>query len=63
MTTTTWRNFHIVLKDGTERNVRAREIRESATGALHLENEKETQVIYAPGEWKMAETEQKDDKG
>jgi hypothetical protein len=63
MVTSNWRNFHLVLVDGSERNVRAREVSVDDTGALHLSNEKETQVIYAPGQWKMVEVEQKDDKG
>jgi hypothetical protein len=56
------RNYHVVLHDGTERNVRAKEV-DIDEGVLSFTNGTQLQVAYAPGMWRMVETEQKDDKG
>jgi hypothetical protein len=61
------RNYHIILMDGTERNVRAEAVEVSPAGVLAFSNAagkgRELQVAYAPQQWKMVEVERQDDKG
>jgi hypothetical protein len=56
------RNYHVVLHDGTERNVRAKDV-SIDEGVLSFTNGTQLQVAYAAGMWRVVETEQKDDKG
>lgn len=57
------RNYHVVLMDGTERNIRAKTVEIEDSGVLQFVNGNELVVAYAHDTWKMVETEQKDDKG
>jgi len=59
---TEFRNYHIILMDGTERNIRAKSVEVKSNGTLVFSNS-ELVVAYSAGNWKMVETEQKDDKG
>jgi hypothetical protein len=56
------RNFHVVLKDGTERNVRADnfEIREGQLSFLRADG---PVLVYNVNEWQMVEVESQDDRG
>ena len=56
------RNYHVILNDGTERNIRASEIEINPSGALQFSNDDEVIVAYGAGAWKMVEVERKDDK-
>lgn len=68
------RNFHVVLTDGSERNIKAGTAVVSPNGALEFRNN-ETRVsgsdvtgfelvcAYAEGTWVMVEVERLDDKG
>lgn len=55
------RNYHVVLADGSERNVNARYCTID-NGVLTFTNE-ELVLAYASGEWKSVEVERLDDKG
>jgi hypothetical protein len=57
------RNYHVILTDGSERNVRADLATVDATGSLVFENGTERIMVYAPGTWTMCELERKDDTG
>jgi hypothetical protein len=57
-------SFHIVMADGTERNVKAGEARRD-NGALVLIREGSTdeKVVVAAGAWTYYELEAQDDRG
>ena len=65
------RNFHVVLADGSERNIKAKSfaIEEGVLefwGELSIEateSDVEVVVAYGPGIWAAVEVERKDDKG
>jgi hypothetical protein len=63
------KNFHLILMDKTERNVKGADMRVDSVGSLLIVAEGKTSdkgpysVIYAPGTWSMAELERQDDKG
>ena len=56
------RNYHVVLADGSERNVKAKDL-EVRDGVLTFSNEDEIVCVYASGAWTMVEVERLDDKG
>jgi len=61
------RNYHLVLEDGTERNIRAEHLR-VVDGVLEFKNGTQEQgfelvCAYAAGTWKYVEVERLDDKG
>ena len=67
------RNYHVVLADGTERNIRAGDIH-TVNGVLEFRNndtrasgsqEKGYELVcaYAAGAWTSVEVERLDDKG
>lgn len=57
-------SFHLVLQDGTERDITAALQTVEANGALVYRNKGgEALVIYAAGFWNASEVERKDDKG
>jgi hypothetical protein len=54
--------FHVVLADGTERDVVADDY-DTAAGVLTFLNAKQRAVVaYAPGVWKLVEHESRDDR-
>jgi hypothetical protein len=56
-------SFHIVMVDGTERNVRAASMEDTRSGALVFARQDAVpRVIIAPGQWKYVELESQDDK-
>jgi hypothetical protein len=55
-------SFHIVLADGTERDVKGSALQIIGSGALVIENPDAGAVAYAPGTWKLCELERKDDR-
>jgi hypothetical protein len=63
MTMATVRKFHVVLEDGSERDVTGKDAK-VRDGALVISGgNSEEAVIYAAGKWVMCELERKDDKG
>jgi hypothetical protein len=56
------RNYHIVLANGMERNVKAEHVRVEAAGALVFMHGKDTILAYAAGVWTAVEVERLDDK-
>jgi hypothetical protein len=58
------RNYHLVLRDGQERNLKAADFEVTTSGALYFSNaDGETVAVYAAGGWTMVEVERLDDKG
>lgn len=61
------RDYHLVLADGSERNIRAGSVKVEVNGALSFSSGQQGSaslvVAYAPGQWKAVEVERKDDKG
>ena len=58
------RNYHIVLNDGTERNVKASELQIEINGALWFINDAgERFMVYGPATWQLVEVESRDDRG
>lgn len=57
------RNYHVVLTDGSERNLTAEDIQVESNGTLWFINGTERVVAYAPGAWQLVEIERLDDKG
>jgi len=56
-------NYHLVMTDGSERNIRAASI-EQDEGALVFATEEDTpKVVIGPGQWKYVELESQDDRG
>ncbi len=55
------RNYHVVLADGTERNIKAKDL-DVTGGVLSFVNGNQTVCVYAPGTWKAVEVERLDDK-
>jgi hypothetical protein len=56
------RSYHVILADGSERDIRAEEIAVADSGSLLFLNGSEVIIAYGPGSWKMVEVERKDDK-
>jgi hypothetical protein len=56
------RNYHVMLTDGKERNIRADDVRIEANGALVFRNGTEIIVAYAAEAWAVVEVERKDDR-
>jgi hypothetical protein len=57
-------SFHLILADGSERDVKGAAQTVEANGALVVRNnDGEALVVYASGAWTLAERERKDDKG
>ena len=55
--------YHVVLSDGTERDVPGRDVH-THDGALIIDNAAgEAAVLYAPGQWMLCELERRDDRG
>ena len=55
------RSYHVILADGTERDIKAESVAIGAAGDLELRNGREVIVAYAPAAWRMVEVERKDD--
>lgn len=55
------RDYHVVLSDGTERNVRAKSVEAENEGTLVFMNGSELVLAYAPTTWRYVELELKDD--
>jgi hypothetical protein len=55
------RNYHVILADKTERNIRATDV-QVHDGVLMLLNDAEVIVVYAADAWTMLEVERKDDR-
>jgi hypothetical protein len=54
--------YHLVLTDGTERDVTGYTLVITPCGALAIEAKTgDALVAYAPGMWKLAENERKDE--
>jgi hypothetical protein len=56
------RNYHVILEDGTERNVRADDF-DIDDGMLVFQRSDEKVIVYNDGQWKMVELESQDDRG
>lgn len=56
-------SFHVVLADGTERDIKGDDLSVDAGCLLVRNHEGHAAVIYAPGTWKAAELERRDDRG
>jgi hypothetical protein len=56
------RNYHVVLEDGTERNIRA-EDHELRDRVLSFTRGDEEVVVYNQNAWKLVEVESQDDRG
>lgn len=57
------RDYHVVLADGVERNVRAQALEIGKEGTLEFYNGKELVLAYNYNAWKAVEVERLDDKG
>jgi hypothetical protein len=57
------RNFHVVLTDGSERNIKADDFLVEANGVLSFQNGQERVAVYNATEWKLIEVERLDDRG
>ena len=56
--------YHLVLADGSERDLTAYSYRIEANGALSLYASNEDKIAsYAEGQWHLIEQERKDDRG
>jgi len=55
-------SYHVVLAHGMERDVKAHDANVHDGALLLLNNERGAVVMYAAGQWAMAELERKDDK-
>jgi len=55
-------SYHVVLANGTERDVKATDANVH-DGALMLLNNDGPVVMYAAGTWSLCELERKDDRG
>jgi|KBSMisStaDraftv2_1062788.scaffolds.fasta_scaffold00662_12 hypothetical protein len=55
-------SYHLVLADGSERDVKGHDINAHDGALIVLNNERGAVVMYAAGQWRMAELERKDDK-
>ncbi len=56
------RNYHVVLADGSERDVKASAFIVDHGSAVFANANGETALAYAPGEWKSVELETRDDR-
>ena len=56
-------DYHVILADGTERNVKADKVSTENDTLTFSRKDDELLVSYAPGTWKMVELERRDDKG
>jgi len=57
-------NYHVVLTEGEERNVRAKDAEFHSNGSVSFINERGERVItYATGRWVLVEKETRDDTG
>jgi hypothetical protein len=56
------RNYHVVLADGTETNIKASTMSIYAEGVLAFLNGDQVIRAYAPGAWTYVEVERMDDK-
>lgn len=58
------RSYHVVLGDGTERNIMSADLEIQENGVLAFIREHgNVTVAYAPGAWRMVEVETRDDRG
>lgn len=57
--------YHLVLADGSERDVTGTDARVVDGGALEIRNSDRggEQVLYAAGAWRLCELERQDDRG
>ena len=57
-------SFHVVMADGTERNVTAGEAQRDHGALVFVrENSTDEKVVIAAGAWKYYEVEAQDDRG
>ena len=57
-------SFHVVLTDGSERDIKAGEARRDEGALVFIrEGKSDEKVVYAAGQWKYYEVEAQDDKG
>lgn len=57
------RNYHVTMSNGTERNVKAKNMEVTPNGSLTFDNDGEVICAYAAGAWSTVEVERLDDKG
>ena len=57
-------NFHVVLTDGSERNIKAGEAKRQNGDLIFVrEGSTEEKLVIAAGQWKYCEPEAQDDRG
>jgi len=56
-------NYHVVMMDGSERNIRAATVSQDEGVLVFATEEDQPKVAIAPGQWKYVELESQDDRG